>query len=332
MLRSIPLALSLFAFLMHAAAVPADDAPQPEDVFRTLDANGDGILSAGEIGEPQRRAFERLLRVGDADADGRLTREEYLKAFQPDPPAGVDPPGGGRAFGRDAQPQRPDLGRLFDLADRDGDGKIALADLPELARERVQPLFERLGKQQLTREDFERIGRMQRAAPGLPPAGDGRLFARFDRNGDGRLTREEIPEPLRRRFDTVYARLDKDELTPDDFAQALRQQRPSTQDDRRPGLQMQPDEATRPEGAGVPLLMLGRLLDADGDQQLTTAEIDSLNDHFTALDADGDGKLSGAELRAFADRLTSGGGTRPAVRPDAENPRPRRPADTPPGA
>lgn len=324
MAHSIAPTLSLVLITMLTAGAPlaADDPPQPEELFRTLDSNGDGILSADEIGEPQRQAFERLLRVGDADKDGRLSREEYITGLQPDPPAGTD--AAGRGPGRDGRPQRPDFGRLFDLADRDGDGKIALADLPEPVQERMRPLFERLGRDQLTREDLERLGRMQRGqrAAAQPQFDDGRLFERFDDNGDDRLSREEIPELLRRRFDPLFERLDKNELTRDEFAQALRQQRSEPQDERGPG------EPTRPENAGLPLMMLGRLLDTDGDGDLTVAEIDSLKDIFVESDADGDGRLTGAELRALMGRLMSREG-RPVPRAGAENPRPRRPEENP---
>lgn len=317
--RSIALALALLTFLAARSNLPADEAPQPEELFRTLDANGDGTLSADEIGEPQRQAFERLLRVGDADKDGRLTREEYLKGFQPDPPAGVNPPGTGPGPGREGQPRRrPDFDRLFEMADRDGDGRIALNDLPEAMRQRMQPVFERLGKEQLTREDFERLGRPspgQRAA-GQPRADHRRLFERFDEDGDGTLTRDEIPVPLRRRFDPLFERLDKQELTRDDFTRALRQQRLRADGDRRPG------EAVQPEGGGLPLRMLGRLLDADGDGQLTTAEIDSLSEKFAELDADGDGKLTGAELTGLTDRLVPRDGNRRVAPRDGQ---PRRP-------
>lgn len=320
------LRLVLLILLTAGAPLAADDLPQPEELFRTLDANGDGVLSADEIGEPQRQAFERLLRVGDADNDGRLSREEYITGLEPDPPSGTN--AAGRGPGRDGRPQRPDIGRLFELGDRDGDGRIALKDLPEPFRQRMQPLFERIGKDQLTREDFERLGGM----PALerrrvrPQFGAGGFFDRLDKDHSRGVSREELPDLLRQRFEPIFERLDKQELSRSDFERVMRHLRSQAE-----VLEVERTDPDRRPEAGRAMIALGSLLDTDGDGQLTMTEIQRLNDTFTELDTDGDGRLSGAEMRAFAARLMSPGNRRPTARPDAENEnsRSRRPDDSP---
>ena len=180
MSRLLLLFLALVPFLGNVAGLRADEGPRPADLFPTLDANSDGTLSADEIGESQRSAFERLLRVGDADSDGRLTREEYLKAFEPEPAVGGNLPSRADA---PARPQRaggadrPDVRRLFEMADRDGDGKVALSDLPEPAQQRLRPLYERLGKDELTREDVERMARLAQSSPAGRGSDGGALAA-----------------------------------------------------------------------------------------------------------------------------------------------------------
>jgi Ca2+-binding EF-hand superfamily protein len=49
-------------------------------LFQRLDKNGDGVLAAEEIPEEQRRFFERMLRTGDANSDGKISREEFEAA------------------------------------------------------------------------------------------------------------------------------------------------------------------------------------------------------------------------------------------------------------
>ncbi len=60
-------------------AKPAE-AASPGSLFDRLDKNGDGKLVKDEISEDQRRSFERMLRLGDGNDDGELTREEFQKA------------------------------------------------------------------------------------------------------------------------------------------------------------------------------------------------------------------------------------------------------------
>ena len=67
---------------MLASAVADDTQVTPDELFKKLDTNGDGKLTASEIPAEHRKFFERLLRLGDADKNGELTREEFDHAFK----------------------------------------------------------------------------------------------------------------------------------------------------------------------------------------------------------------------------------------------------------
>ena len=183
--------------MLLAGVASADDAvPKANDLFQTLDANGDGKLVASEIGEAQQNAFKRLLRVGDADGNGELTKDEYLNGLKSTKPGTTDPQ---KADAGPPRGQKPgmDVDRLFERIDRDGDGKVALADLPERLQERLKPLFERLGKDELTKEDFATFRRLQGGRPGdgMRPPGDRpqmALIKLLDTDGNGMLSREEL--------------------------------------------------------------------------------------------------------------------------------------------
>jgi Ca2+-binding EF-hand superfamily protein len=63
--------------------VPLQDLGDPEkarEIFLQLDGNGNGQVETAEVPEPFRRPLQRLLRVGDRDRDGRLSRREFLGA------------------------------------------------------------------------------------------------------------------------------------------------------------------------------------------------------------------------------------------------------------
>ena len=81
-----------------AAGKPAGDPPKgqrppppPSPLLQALDTDGDGIISADEIG----KAPESLLKL-DKNNDGQLGPREYLPA----PPEGKPPGGGGRDGGK----------------------------------------------------------------------------------------------------------------------------------------------------------------------------------------------------------------------------------------
>jgi hypothetical protein len=79
-----------------------DRRPNPEEVFKKLDANGDGSVSleefkAGPAGQRDAAKAEEIFKKIDADGNGNVSAEEF-KAHRPPPrgggPGGDRPPGG----------------------------------------------------------------------------------------------------------------------------------------------------------------------------------------------------------------------------------------------
>ncbi|MFH1919966.1 MAG: EF-hand domain-containing protein [Planctomycetota bacterium] len=147
-----------------------------------LDADEDGEISAKEI-ENAVAALKKL----DKNEDGKLAREELRPQFGPGGPGG---PGG---FGPGGPGRGDMVGHIMSF-DENEDGKVTKEELPEP----MHRMFQHADANQdgaIDKEEAETMAERARGGPGGRGGGDilERLMRR-DRDGDGKLTKEELPE------------------------------------------------------------------------------------------------------------------------------------------
>jgi collagen type III alpha len=319
-------AAALAALGLAQLAAAQDDQPRrpdPAELFNRLDANQDGTVSADEVPEGQRRLLERILKAGDKDQDGKLTKEEFV--------AGVE---AGREQAREPRPDqprpdqpRPDQPRpdfnpeaFFKRLDSNGDGKITMDDeVPERAREFVARAdADKDGA--VTKEEFAKLPRPgQPAQPGRPQPGrpqpGAALFTALDADGDGRISTLELAEATK-----VLEKLDrnKDEMISREEALGGGER---TASDTRPT-----DRPSDRPGQGDSKRFLASI-DKNGDGKIGKDEApERLKENFDRVDANGDGQLDGEELMRVLNRLRQGGGDAPGdAKPgDAKRPQPEK--------
>ena len=294
-------------------------------LFAQLDVNKDGQISADEVPQEQRRLFERLLRSGDQNKDGKLAADEFAKALAGRPEKG-DAREGKRPEGdRPDGDKPPRAERLFKRLDANRDGKVVADEVPEERREMFAQLVKRGDKDgdgALSHEEFVQAspdrekkpdtkkkldaektpdGEKKSAAeapnaekrPAGRPSAE-QLFRRMDRNSDGKVTADEVPEERREFIVRLIKRVDKDgdgAMTAEEFAAAPFPARP----DGKPGA----GRPGRPDGRppqGAPTGGLFRALDADHDGKLSGDEIKASAEVILKLDANSDGMVTVEEL------------------------------------
>jgi Ca2+-binding EF-hand superfamily protein len=175
------------------AAKDAPAAPQSNAMFNAIDVNSDGVISKTEL----RKAIKALQAL-DADDDGSITLAEASVGGGPIVP--------GAPLGMD-----PQIAQLM-ANDRNNDGKLTVDEVP---RDLV-PLLQGVDQNQdgaLDRAELEgamanmrnQFGGGPWRGPGGNVAGAGNAqqqatgrFLQYDRNGDGRLTANELPQDASR--------------------------------------------------------------------------------------------------------------------------------------
>ncbi|MGE3818718.1 MAG: EF-hand domain-containing protein [Isosphaeraceae bacterium] len=162
------------------------------ELFGVLDGNNDMAIERGEVPEKGRPAFDRILKLADANGDGRLELQEYREVLRK-----------GRDSALSGGMDRPGPGQGFGAMDRDGDGKVTRDEF------RGPPaLFDRLDQNQdgtVTREEAQRLRATDVARP--RPGGD--MFPRLlamDKNGDKKVSRDEFDGPA-----GLFDRLDRNQ-------------------------------------------------------------------------------------------------------------------------
>ena len=293
----------------------------PRQVFERNDANKDGKLSKDEAPERMKENFDRM----DADSDGFLTTEEFVRAMA-------------RFGGGPREPSSGDRQRLEDLfnrTDANSDGKVTRDEMPEDRRERFGRILERIGGDSLDKEQFVRALLMEVArqvgepdAPGdgprLPP-----VMVALDANRDGELSSEEIEgaaKALKALDKNEDGKLTREELGPPGgpmgrLGDRLRERRP---DEAGPG-NRRPEEGRPAEGRGRfnPEEFHERLVaaDANKDGKLSKDEApDFLKERFDRIDANSDGVLDVTEIKQMMERMREG-------RPEGRRPEGDRPGE-----
>jgi Ca2+-binding EF-hand superfamily protein len=229
------------------------------------------------------------------------------------------------------EPSAPDAAALFKQLDANSNGQLATDEIPDDRKS----LFERLLRKgdknsdgQLSADEFAAAlagGRDPGDAPVKPTsdktdkpdkakkpdkskkpgkakkpdaAGDpARLFKRMDRNADGKVTADEVPEERRPMLERLIKRGDKDSdgaISLEEFTAAVERRNKSGAKPNKP----QTPARTAAFGAMPPGLFAA--LDADGDGALSASEIEAAPEALRKLDADGDGTVSPREVMAAA--------------------------------
>ena len=296
-------------------------------LVEALDADGDGEISAQEIANAAA-ALKKL----DKDSDGKLTQEELRPQF--------GGPGGQSGFGSRGRPSGGDFVERLMSADKNSDGKVTKDELPE----RAQRMLERVdtnGDGAIDRQEAEAAAKQFQQGSGRRPEGGDRpdsggpgrggdFVQRLmdnDKNGDGKVSKDELPEFLQRmmeRFDTNGdGAVDRQEA--EAAAKQFQQgggRRPQGGD--RPSAGGTSDGAARPGGDFVQRLMAN---DKNGDGKVSKDELpEPMQRMIERVDTNNDGSVDRQEAEAAAQKFRdrggrSGQGGQGGDRPD----RPRRP-------
>lgn len=259
--------------------MPADYKPRPlpKPMDEKTDAGRGGNLSE------RLEKFKVQLAGWDADKDGKVTKDEYkgkipfetmdrnkdgVISMEDLRTPGKGEPGKPGTPG--AVPSPDEMRQRFKDADKNGDGKVTKDEFPGPA-ERFE-MLDRNKDGAVTEDEIEAA--LKDGMNGEGGRGK-RMFQRFDKDGDGKVSRAEFPGG-----DEAFQAMDKNG---DGFV---------TADEVPAGRPGKGEKKPEPAGAPVPT--------TPGEPPMTpapgAAPSGGLGTLFGALDRDHDGKLSRAEF------------------------------------
>ena len=313
------LAALIVAGLSVASLQAEDSKPDQAGVFKRLDTNGDGKLTAEEIPAEKRAFFDRALRSGDGDGDGALNAAEFARAF---------------SSGRDSDRERdsrlrrrpgsssgsrstPYAAGFIKRLDKDGDGKVSSEELPETYRARLGGKFEEFDKNKDGALNQQEVAAMltasnsSRRPSGTPsrdsdrprpssrdaaqPSQDG-LFAILDRDRDGKLSRRELEAA-----GSILARLDRDK-----DGSVSKREIAAVASDRAPSSRSSRERSSRERDSRGGISSYAKRLDKNNDGKITREEASGpIKERFDRLDEDGDGILKVEDVEKAFNRSRS---------------------------
>ena len=218
--------------------------------------------------------------------------------------------------------------KVFQQLDKNADGTISADEVPE-GKQRFFEFLLRSGDKnkdgQLTKDEF--TGGLKKEDQKFEPEAErrfdqgprfyNRFLSQLDRNGDKKISKDELPEPLRERMEPLFQRLNTDEI--------------SLEQMQRMGRMFGNGRPPRSEGANMNSQeRAGRFfksLDTNGDDKLTLDEAPErirpfLKRLYERAGKDGDAELTREEFMKVMAEF------RPAQRPERQSrERNRKPAE-----
>ncbi len=280
--------------------IPMNDSPGVADLFSTLDANGDGRITADEVNKSQTPFFKRALRVSDRNEDGALSEDELqIATAEPEPVEVKSARGGGRKRGN------------MNVAkfDKNKDGKISRDEVPPQLQNRFDRVSEKLGMDAIPVNQLQKqiaaAQKKQKQPDGnaakkkpememeMKPERKNRMESivkRLDANEDGRLSKDELKNAPPR----VVQMMDRDkngEVSARELAAARRRMQ---QMQNQPGKNGPGGNRSRPSF---------EQFDKNGDGKISGKEIPPrMRQNLQRLDKNGDGSVSQNEFAAMLRR------------------------------
>ena len=259
--------------------------------IKGFDQNNDGKITKDEMPERMQAMIERL----DTNKDGAIDNKE-LAALKDRLAQGGQGQQGQRPQGQRPQGQRPE------------------------GQQGQRPQGQRPEGQQGQRPQGQRPEGQQGQRPQFNPADMIKRIKESDKNKDGKITKDELPEQMQRMFPRIDTNqdgaIDREELAVMEKRMAQRGQggqRPEGQPGQRP-------EGQPGQGRGLPPLPVLQALDANHDGEISGDEIANAVKALKSLDKDGNGKLTMEELMPARGQRPGGqpgqGGRPDGFRPD----------------